>query len=85
MEKIKIEQHSVGGLLWVSGWLFTIGFLKLTFWKGVLAGNEPGPGGELRLFWQQRGLSGNPEQRPRHGHPEPRAAAGFQGWPVQVF
>ncbi|HTI40715.1 MAG TPA: hypothetical protein VL693_02735 [Vicinamibacterales bacterium] len=37
MEKIKIEQHSVGGLLWVSGWLFTIGFLKLTFWKGVLA------------------------------------------------
>jgi len=37
MEKIKIEQNSVGGLLWVSGWLFTIGFLKLTFWKGVLA------------------------------------------------
>jgi len=23
--------------LWLMGWIFTIGFLKLTFWKGVLA------------------------------------------------
>lgn len=37
MEKIRIEQHSFGGLLWVAGWLFTIGFLNLAFWKGVLA------------------------------------------------
>ncbi len=37
MEKIKIEQHSFAGGLWCSGWLFTIGFLHLTFWKGVLA------------------------------------------------
>ena len=37
MEKISIEQHSVGGLLWAVGWLFTIGFLHLTFWKGALA------------------------------------------------
>jgi hypothetical protein len=37
MEKVRIEQHSVGGLLWAAGWLFTIGFLKLTFWKGVIA------------------------------------------------
>ena len=37
MEKIRIEQHSVGGLLWVVGWFFTIGLLQLTFWKGVLA------------------------------------------------
>lgn len=37
MEKIRVEQHSVSGLLWVGGWLFTIGFLHLTFWKGVLA------------------------------------------------
>lgn len=37
MEKIRIEQHSVGGLLWIGGWLFTVGFLQLTFWKGVLA------------------------------------------------
>ena len=34
---IKIEQHSGLGVLWFIGWLFTIGFLKLGFWKGVLA------------------------------------------------
>jgi hypothetical protein len=37
MERIKIEQHSVAGCLWFASWLFTIGFLHLTFWKGVLA------------------------------------------------
>jgi hypothetical protein len=37
MEKIRIEQHSVGGLFWVGGWFFTIGFLHLPFWKGVAA------------------------------------------------
>lgn len=37
MEKIKIEQHSFLGTLWFIGWLFTIGFLQLTFFKGVLA------------------------------------------------
>jgi type IV secretory pathway TrbL component len=37
MEKVRIEQHSVGGLLWVTGWLFTIGFLNLPFWKGLAA------------------------------------------------
>ena len=37
MEKIKIEQHSFSGTLWFAAWLFTIGFLPLTFWKGVLA------------------------------------------------
>ncbi len=37
MEKIRIEQHSFGGMLWFASWLFTIGFLQLTFWKGVLA------------------------------------------------
>ena len=37
MERIRIEQHSVGGLLWFGGWLFTIGFLHLTFLRGVLA------------------------------------------------
>lgn len=25
------------GSLWAIGWLFTIGYLKLSFWKGVLA------------------------------------------------
>ena len=37
MEKIQVEQHSVSGLLWILGWLFTIGFLQLKFWSGVLA------------------------------------------------
>jgi hypothetical protein len=37
MEKIKIEQSSAAGMLWIAGWLFTIGFAKLTFFKGVLA------------------------------------------------
>lgn len=26
-----------GGTLWTIGWLFTIGFANLSFWKGVLA------------------------------------------------
>ena len=25
------------GLVWIAGWLFTIGFLKLGFWQGVFA------------------------------------------------
>jgi hypothetical protein len=37
MEKIRIEQHSATGLVWVAGWLFTVGFLHLTFWRGVIA------------------------------------------------
>lgn len=37
MDRIKIEQHTLGGGLWFALWLFTIGFLKLSFWKGVLA------------------------------------------------
>lgn len=37
MEKIRIEQHSSSGLIWLAGWLFTIGFLHLTFWKAVAA------------------------------------------------
>lgn len=36
-ERIHIDQHSFGGLLWVGGWLFSVGFLEMTFWKGVLA------------------------------------------------
>ncbi len=36
-ERIRIEQHSFGGMLWFGGWLFTLGFLGLSFWKGVLA------------------------------------------------
>jgi uncharacterized membrane protein len=37
MEKIRIEQHTFMGSVWVAAWLFTIGFLHLGFWKGVLA------------------------------------------------
>ena len=25
------------GIFWIMGWIFTIGYLKLTFWKGLLA------------------------------------------------
>ena len=35
--RIKIEQHTLTGGLWCAAWLFTIGFLHLTFWKAVLA------------------------------------------------
>lgn len=35
--RIKVEQHSVSGAAWFAGWLFTIGYLHLTFWKAVLA------------------------------------------------
>ncbi len=34
---VKIEQHSGLGVLWFIGWLFSVGFLKLGFWKGFLA------------------------------------------------
>lgn len=37
MHKIKVENHMFSGGLWIAAWLFTIGFLKLTFWQGVLA------------------------------------------------
>ncbi|HET7699022.1 MAG TPA: hypothetical protein VFK57_25105 [Vicinamibacterales bacterium] len=37
MERIRVEQHSFMGTVWVAGWLFTIGFLQLLFWQGVLA------------------------------------------------
>ena len=37
MDRIRIEQHSSVGLLWIAGWLFTVGYLKLSFWVGVLA------------------------------------------------
>ena len=36
-ERIRIEQHSIAGLLWFGAWLFTIGYLHLHFWKGTLA------------------------------------------------
>jgi hypothetical protein len=37
MEKIQIEQHPPWGTVWVAAWLFTIAFLHLGSWKGVVA------------------------------------------------
>jgi hypothetical protein len=37
MEKITIKTDNPMGLVWIVGWLFTIGFLHLPFWNGVLA------------------------------------------------
>lgn len=37
MEKIKVENHSFTAFSWFAGWLFTIGFLHLSFGTGVLA------------------------------------------------
>lgn len=37
MDRIIINQPDAFGALWMIGWIFTIGYLKLTFWKGVLA------------------------------------------------
>ena len=36
-QKIKIEQHIFVGGIWFAAWLFTVGFLHLSFWKGLLA------------------------------------------------
>ena len=39
-EKVTCRSHDSGtimGSLWFIGWLFTIGYLKLAFWRGVLA------------------------------------------------
>jgi hypothetical protein len=36
-QRINIQQHGAGGLLWFASWLFTIGVLKLTFWQGFAA------------------------------------------------
>ena len=32
-----MQQHSFSGTFWFAGWLFTIGLLHPTFWKGALA------------------------------------------------
>jgi hypothetical protein len=33
-ERVKVDTGM--GLIWFIGWLFTIGYLKLTFWTAVL-------------------------------------------------
>jgi uncharacterized membrane protein len=34
---VKVEHAGITGPFWLAGWLFSIGFLKLAFWKAVLA------------------------------------------------
>ncbi|MBL6427459.1 MAG: hypothetical protein HOY44_08010 [Maritimibacter sp.] len=53
MAKDKVIVQSSLGILWFAGWLFTLGFLHLGFFKGILAlllwpyyiGIEMTPGG----------------------------------------
>lgn len=35
-QSIQINQTGSLGILWVIGWLFTISFAKLVWWKGIL-------------------------------------------------
>ena len=35
--RINIIQHSSLGMLWFAGWLFTVGYLHLGFWRGLWA------------------------------------------------
>lgn len=35
--KVQVINHTFMGGLWCASWLFTIGYLHLSFWKGVLA------------------------------------------------
>ena len=37
MDTIKIEQQTLSGGLWFAAWLFTLGYLELGFFKGLLA------------------------------------------------
>ncbi len=37
MTKVRIENHTFGGGLWIGAWLFTIGFLHLSGWQVLFA------------------------------------------------
>jgi hypothetical protein len=37
MNDVKIKNESFTAFSWFAAWLFTIGFLKLSFWQGLLA------------------------------------------------
>jgi len=36
-ETVKVKVDTGTGLLWCIGWLFTIGYAQLGFWKGFVA------------------------------------------------
>jgi len=35
-QRVKVDAGMGMGVIWLIGWLFTIGYLKLTFWSSVL-------------------------------------------------
>ncbi len=35
--KVKVGSEGACGAIWVIGWMFTIGFLQLVWWKALLA------------------------------------------------
>ncbi len=37
MAEKKIKAECSFGMVWFAGWLFALGYLKLGFWKGVIA------------------------------------------------
>ncbi len=37
MNNIIVNHDNIMGTIWLIGWLFSIGYLKLSFWRGVLA------------------------------------------------
>jgi hypothetical protein len=37
VEKIQIKESGFLGMVWIGAWLFTLGYLHLGFWRGVLA------------------------------------------------
>jgi len=36
MAKIEVKNQSSLGMFWFAGWLFTLGYLNLGFWRGIL-------------------------------------------------
>ena len=37
MQNVKVEQHVFTGGVWIAAWLFTVGWLQLSFWQAVIA------------------------------------------------
>jgi hypothetical protein len=35
--RVNVHQSSIAGCVWFGAWLFTIGYLHLSFWRGALA------------------------------------------------
>jgi len=35
--KVNVHQSSIAGCAWFGAWLFTIGYLHLTFWRALWA------------------------------------------------